>query len=355
MSLEQTIKLTEYAHGAGCGCKIAPKVLEEILANSKTDAVQNKQLLVGNAGNDDAAVYDLGDGTALISTADFFMPIVDDAFDFGRVAAANAISDVYAMGGKPMMALALLGWPVDKLPASLAARVMDGAKTICVQAGIPLAGGHSIDTTEPLFGLSVNGRISTSRLKRNSGAQVGDVIFLTKALGSGLLSTASKRKILEEEFKAPLLEQLITLNSFGEVLGGIEEVHALTDVTGFGLLGHLIEICKGSQVSANINYNALKLLPGTKECIAKAVMPDATFRNWNAYSRDLKVEPGVNSAEAFMVLPDPQTNGGLLFTVPATAVEKLQTAMRAAGLGDFTNPIGEITALGDKIITCSHN
>lgn len=354
MSSDQPIKLTEYAHGAGCGCKIAPKVLEEILSNSKTDAVIHQNLLVGNDSNDDAAVYDLGDGTALISTADFFMPIVDDAFDFGRVAAANAISDVYAMGGKPLMALALLGWPVDKLPAALAARVIDGAKSICAQAGIPLAGGHSIDTTEPLFGLSVNGRVATTRLKRNIGAQAGDFIFLTKALGSGLLSTASKRKVLEEEFKAPLLEQLITLNSFGEILGGIEAVHALTDVTGFGLLGHLIEICKGSKVSAQINYAALKLLPGTKECIAKAVMPDATFRNWNAYSADLKLEPEVNAAEAFMVLADPQTNGGLLFTVAENAVETLQKTMHAAGLANFTQAIGRVTVGGDKLITCSH-
>lgn len=354
MSLEQTINLTEYAHGAGCGCKIAPKVLEEILSGSKTDAVIHHNLLVGNGSNDDAAVYDLGDGTAIISTADFFMPIVDDAYDFGRVAAANAISDVYAMGGKPMMALALLGWPVDKLPAALAARVIDGAKSICAQAGIPLAGGHSIDTTEPLFGLSVNGRVATAGLKRNVGAQAGDFIFLTKALGTGLLSTASKRKVLEEEFKAPLLQQLITLNSFGEVLGGFKDVHALTDVTGFGLLGHLIEVCKGSNVSAQINYSALKLLPGTKECIAKAVIPDATFRNWNAYSNDLKIESDVNSAEAFMVLPDPQTNGGLLFTVAENGLQSVQTAMHAAGLAEFMQPIGRITAASDKLITCSN-
>lgn len=350
MSEIEAIKLTEYAHGAGCGCKIAPKVLEEILSKSGANSTAFDKLLVGNSTNDDAAAYDLGDGRTLIATTDFFMPIVDDAFDFGRVAAANAISDVYAMGGKPLLALAILGWPVDKLPAALAAKVIEGAKSICAEAGIPLAGGHSIDTTEPVFGLSVNGLVETNRLKRNVGARPGDAIYLTKAIGTGLLSTAFKRKVLDENFKPNFINHLVKLNSFGAHLSNIEQVNALTDVTGFGLLGHLSEICKGSDVSAVINYNNIKLLPGTQECIAKAVMPDATFRNWNAYSGDLKIEATVNSAEAFMVLADPQTNGGLLFTVGTEATEALESAMKSAGLADFAHPIGKIVTKDDKLI-----
>lgn len=349
MSESPEIKLTEYAHGAGCGCKIAPKVLEEILAGA-SQSITDPHLIIGNQHNDDAAVYDLGSGQALISTTDFFMPIVDDAFDFGRIAAANAISDVYAMGGKPIFALAILGWPVDKLPAALATKVLDGARSICSEAGIVLAGGHSIDTTEPVFGLAVNGLCTISELKRNHTAQVGDLIFLTKALGTGILSTAGKRKILKAEHQKTLIEQMCKLNSFGEVLGKIAGVNALTDVTGFGLLGHLLEICKGSSTSATINYSKLKLLPGLAEYIAQAVLPDATYRNWNAYSADLEILPEVNAAEAFMVLPDPQTNGGLLFTVSAASVAAVIESMQQAGLSDFAQPIGVITEKTNKLL-----
>jgi selenide,water dikinase len=255
--------LTEYAHGAGCGCKIAPAVLQEILGTA-TPSVHFENLLVGHGTNDDAAVVDLGNGTALIATADFFMPIVDDAFDFGRVAAANAISDVYAMGGKPLLALALLGWPVDKLPPALAARVMEGARSICAEAGIPLAGGHSIDTTEPLFGLSVNGLVPVERVKRNATANTGDLIYLTKAIGTGILSTAGKRKLLKEEDRVQLVQQLVRLNSFGAILGQIPAVTAITDVTGFGILGHLSEICKGSGLSAELQFSAVLCDPLTE-------------------------------------------------------------------------------------------
>jgi selenide,water dikinase len=349
MSEPTEIKLTEYAHGAGCGCKIAPKVLEEILAGGSA-IISDEKLLVGNQHNDDAAVYDLGNGTALIATTDFFMPIVDDAFDFGRVAAANAISDVYAMGGKPILALAILGWPVDKLPAALARRVMEGARSICAEAGITLAGGHSIDTTEPVFGLSVNGTVNISNLKRNHTAKEGDLIYLTKSLGTGILSTAGKRKLLKSEHQETLVKQLTTLNLFGTVLGTFPEVNALTDVTGFGLLGHLLEICEGSGLGAILNYSKLPLLPGLPDYIAQAVLPDATFRNWNAYSPQLELHPSVNSAEAFMILPDPQTNGGLLFTVSPQAQTLVETAMQAAGLAAHAHPIGVMTAPGSKLI-----
>lgn len=350
MSDLSVFKLTEYAHGAGCGCKIAPKVLEEILHNSNKQPAVFPNLLLGNDTNDDAAVYDLGNGTGLVATTDFFMPIVDSAFDFGRIAAANAISDVYAMGAKPVLALAILGWPVDKLPAALAAEVIAGARSICNEAGIPLAGGHSVDTTEPLFGLSVNGLVNLKQLKKNAGAQNGNKIYLTKKLGTGLLSTAAKRKQLSDVFIPELIAQLSSLNKFGEQLGAMPQVKALTDVTGFGLLGHLTEICKASNCSATIMYERLQLLPGTKECIANAIMPDATFRNWNAYSPSLTMSAEVNAAEAFMVLADPQTNGGLLFTVAEEDAENLEAAMRSAGLADFAQPIGYITEKSDKLI-----
>lgn len=349
--MEETKKylLTEYAHGAGCGCKIAPAVLQEILGTN-TPSPHFENLLVGNHTNDDAAVVDLGNGQALIATADFFMPIVDDAYDFGRIAAANAISDVYAMGGKPLLALALLGWPVDKLPTSLAARVMEGARSICAEAGIPLAGGHSIDTTEPLFGLSVNGLVQVERVKRNATAKEGDLIYLTKGIGTGILSTAGKRKLLSAEHRELLTQQLIKLNTFGEVLGGIAEVTAITDVTGFGLLGHLSEICKGSKCSAEIKFSAIPLLDGVEVYLRQNVMPDATFRNWNAYNKDLFVHPEVDATRAFMILPDPQTNGGLLFTVSAKAAARVEAEMARAGLSEFAQAIGRMTEKTDKLI-----
>ena len=279
------------------------------------------------------------------------MPIVDDAFDFGRVAAANAISDVYAMGGKPLLALALLGWPVDKLPPALAARVMEGARSICAEAGIPLAGGHSIDTTEPLFGLSVNGLIPVERVKRNATAKSGDLIYLTKALGTGIFSTAGKRKVLKEEDRLQLLQQLVRLNSFGAVLGQVPAVTAITDVTGFGILGHLSEVCKGSGLSAELQFSALPVLSGLDSYLKQNVMPDATFRNWNAYNKDLFVHPTVDAARAFMILPDPQTNGGLLFTVQPEFSEQIETEMQKAGLGEFSKPIGRMLDKGEKLIS----
>ncbi len=342
------IKLTQFAHGAGCGCKIAPQVLKQILQNNYAATDQN--LLVGNMGNDDAAVYNLGNGTALISTTDFFTPIVDDAFIFGQIAAANAISDVYAMGGKPLMALAILGWPVDKLPADLAHKVIEGARHICQQAGIVLAGGHSIDSTEPIFGLSVNGLVDIENLKQNNTAKEGDHLFLTKPVGVGILATAQKRGVLANEDYSTLITQLTTLNSIGSKLAKISGVNALTDVTGFGILGHLIEMANGSNLSATLQYSKLPKLMCLPTYLQQKTIPDATFRNWNAYSALVKFEPGVNVMEAFSVLPDPQTNGGLLFSVGEHSLNEVTQLLQENSLENFTIPIGRMIAKEEKTI-----
>ncbi|MBM3415022.1 MAG: selenide, water dikinase SelD [Bacteroidetes bacterium] len=329
--------LTQYSHGAGCGCKISPKVLDEILKSSIA-LPDNDKLLVGNHSKDDAAVYDLGNGMALISTTDFFMPIVDDAFDFGRIAAANSISDVYAMGGKPILAIAILGWPVEKLPVELAQKVIEGGRAVCKEAGIPLAGGHSIDSPEPIFGLAVTGIVPTENLKRNHTAQKDDYLFLTKPLGVGILSTAQKRGLLKPEHLPVMIEQMTTLNKMGEELGKIKGVTAMTDVTGFGLLGHLIEMAEGSGLSAEIYYDKIPVATGVREYITQRIFPDATTRNWNAYSDTVKFEKGVNVMEAFTLLPDPQTNGGLLVSVREEAIDEVKNVLR-----------NEIVAVGKMI------
>lgn len=348
----EKIKLTQYSRGAGCGCKISPQVLEQILHSQFT--FPDQKLLVGNSSNDDAAVYDLGDGNALISTTDFFMPIVDDAFDFGQIASANAISDIYAMGGKPILAIALLGWPVEKLPASLAKEVMEGARKICAKAGIALAGGHSIDSVEPFFGLSVNGIVPIQNLKKNNTADQGDFIFLTKLLGVGILSTAQKRNVLKEEDLKVLIDQLTTLNSIGEELGKIKGVSAMTDVTGFGLAGHLIEMSEGSGLSAQINYSRLCIPENVKEYLSQRIVPDATYRNWNSYSNKIRFGKDLNVMEAFSILPDPQTNGGLLIAVNPSALNEVQEILKQNGLQIFSEPIGNFIAKNEKIIHVFH-
>ncbi len=342
-------KLTQFSRGAGCGCKIAPKVLDEILQTGIAIPANNK-LLVGNSSKDDAAVYDLENGMALISTTDFFMPIVDDAFDFGRIASANAISDVYAMGGKPILAIAILGWPVDKLPAALAQKVLDGCRKICEEAGIPLAGGHSIDSAEPIFGLAVSGLADIKNLKKNNTAKPGDVLFITKPLGVGILSTAQKRGLIKEEHVAVMIKQMTSLNTIGEALGKIDGVTAMTDITGFGLLGHLIEMAEGSNCSAEINYSLLLVADGVREYLAQRIVPDATYRNWNSYSTKTGFEKGVNVMEAFNLLPDPQTNGGLLIAVDTLAAKQVQQLLVTNGLGKFSEPIGKMTEPADKIV-----
>jgi selenide,water dikinase len=345
----ERVKLTQFSRGAGCGCKIAPKVLDEILKTNFA-APANSKLLVGNSSKDDAAVYDLGNGTALISTTDFFMPIVDDAFDFGRIASANAISDVYAMGGKPLLAVAILGWPVEKLPAELAQKVLDGSRKICDEAGIPLAGGHSIDSAEPIFGLAVSGLVDIKNLKKNNTAKAGDLIFITKPLGVGVLSTAQKRGLIKEAHVSVMISQMVQLNKIGEALGKLDGVTAMTDITGFGLLGHLIEMAEGSGCSAEINYSALPVAKGVKEYLAQRIVPDATYRNWNSYSTKTGFEKGVNVMEAFNLLPDPQTNGGLLIAVDANDVDTVKKLLKENGLEKFAEPVGVFTALSEKAV-----
>ena len=304
------IKLTQFSHGSGCGCKVAPAVLEEILKDTGSSFI-SPNLLVGNETKDDAAVYDMGNGTALISTVDFFTPIVDDAFSYGKIAAANALSDVYAMGGKPFMAIAILGFPVEKLGAEVAQQIIAGAKAICAEAGVSLAGGHTIDSPEPFFGLSVNGFVEVKNLKKNSTAQVDDVLYLTKPLGTGVLATALKRGLLTVEEIKPAVNSMCSLNTLGEGLGKCAFVHALTDVTGFGLIGHLVEMCEGAGVSAEIEYGKVPLMDGVKELTAKFIYADNTMRNWKSYESKVQGITG----ESLLTLCDPQTSGGLLIAV----------------------------------------
>jgi len=348
--MEEQIKLTQFAKGAGCGCKIAPAVLEEILSKSRTNLNITSDLLVGNTTNDDAAVYDLKNGTALLVTADFFMPIVDDAFTFGQVAAANSLSDVYAMGGKPITAIALLGWPIDKLPAALASEVMAGAKKVCEEAGVVISGGHTIDSAEPFFGLSVNGMVPITNIKRNSTAKAGNKILLSKALGVGILATAQKRGVLRKEHEEVLIKNLTSLNSYGEILGKESAVQAMTDVTGFGILGHLTEMCEGAGLSAILHFDKLPIIPETKEYIDKNILPDATYRNWNAYNSKIKIDPNVDQKMSFMILPDPQTNGGLLIAVEANAVDELISNAKANGVdlvdvGEFSEKLLDLVQI----------
>lgn len=344
-----TIRLTQFSSAAGCGCKMAPAALESILQNSRTGS-QFTELLVGNESSDDAAVYDLGDGTALISTTDFFTPIVDDAFLFGKIAAANAISDVYAMGGNPLLALAILAWPLEKLGPDLAREVMAGAREICKEAGIPMAGGHSIDSNEPIFGLAVSGRVSLSNIKKNNTAQEGDYLLLTKPLGVGILSTAEKRGVIQPEHVEEFHHQLGLLNSVGQALGTITGVHALTDVTGFGLMGHLIEMAEGSGLGAELYYSKIPILSSVTTYLSNRIVPDATYRNWNAYQQKVAFGAGVNVMEAFTILPDPQTNGGLLIAVHPKALEEVITILKAAGIHCCEQPIGKITVAGEKCV-----
>jgi len=295
------IKLTQFSHGAGCGCKIAPDKLEQILSNNKSSGVF-ANLLVGNQTNDDAAVWDWK-WTSINQYGRFFMPIVDDAFNFGRIAATNALSDVYAMGGKPIFANAILGWPIDKLPLELASKVIEGAQMVCKQANIPIAGGHSIDSLEPMFGLAVNGLINKQNIKQNSGAKAGDLLFLTKPLGTGIIGTAIKRGLIEAEAHAEIcIESMCTLNSIGYDLAKLNGISALTDVTGFGLLGHLIEMAEGAHLTAEINWKNVPYFEFIDSYLQKNIIPDNTYRNWNAYEKKVF---GLNDMKAFQIFKRP--------------------------------------------------
>lgn len=324
----ETIKLTQYSHGAGCGCKISPAVLDKIL-HHKTTFKSDEKLLVGNSERDDAAVLDLSNGNALISTTDFFMPIVDAPFDFGRIAAANAISDVYAMGGKPVLAIAILGWPINKLSPEVANSVLEGARTVCAEAGISLAGGHSIDSPEPIFGLSVNGIVAIENLKKNSTATAGCKLYLTKALGVGALSTAQKKNVLKPEDADIILSSMTTLNALGEFFGSMKAVKAMTDVTGFGLLGHLSEMCEGSRLMAEIEFSKVPVIASLQGYLSEGCVPGGTNRNWTSYGH--KISPITEMQK--QVLADPQTSGGLLVAVEenfAAEFEKIMASKNQA-------------------------
>lgn len=326
--MKEAIRLTQFSHGAGCGCKLSPAVLHGILSGvDRSEHFPN--LIVGNDTKDDAAVMDLGDGTGIISTTDFFMPIVDDARTFGRIAAANAISDIYAMGGKPLLAIAILGWPLGKIPDSVASEVVDGGRSMCSEAGIPLAGGHSIDSPEPIFGLAVTGRVSLNALKTNSQAQAGDVLYLTKPLGVGILTTAEKQGIVSPEDLARAVDSMQALNRIGEQLGGLEGVHAMTDVTGFGLLGHLLELAEGSGVHAVLRTGQVPLLneDRLRHYVESGAVPGGAKRNFSSYGH--RVDPTEGFARA--VLCDPQTSGGLLVAVHPARCNEVERALVAAG------------------------
>lgn len=347
----EEIKLTQYSHGAGCGCKISPKILDEILSSSFS-MPDNDRLIVGNHSKDDAAVYDLQNGKALISTTDFFMPIVDDPYNFGRIASANAISDVYAMGGDPIMAIAILGWPINLLSPQIAKRVIEGSKSICMEAGIPLAGGHSIDSPEPIFGLAVNGLVDIKNLKKNNTAQKGDLLLLTKKIGVGILTTAEKKNLLKESDKTLAADQMMQLNKIGAILGKIEGVHAMTDVTGFGLLGHLIEMAEGSGLSAKINFGAVPLISDRLiDYVEQGSVPGGTNRNWDSYGHKVHFNDVHNQRLQKNILADPQTSGGLLIAVDKDAVQDVIVQLKQNGLSDRTMPIGEITESGDFAVS----
>ena len=307
---DSAIKLTQYSHGAGCGCKISPKVLNAILAQCKTE-FPDPLLLVGNSTLDDAAVYDIGNNQVIISTTDFFMPIVDNPYDFGGIASVNAISDVFAMGGTPLMAVAILCWPVNKLPAEIAGQVIEGAKQACARAGIAIAGGHSIDGPEPIFGLAVTGIAQKDQIRLNCTATEGCELYLTKPLGIGILSTAQKQGILKEEDRLTARNLMLTINTIGKELGELDGVRAMTDVTGFGLLGHLIEMCEGSGLSAEIFANKVPRIENIGFYLDQKTFPGGTFRNFDSYGH--KVSPMTNEHKHLFC--DPQTSGGLLVAV----------------------------------------
>lgn len=344
----EAIKLTSYSHGAGCGCKIAPQVLESIL--SKTVAYPDDKLIVGNHSKDDAAVYDLGNGTAVISTTDFFMPIVDDPYQFGRIAAANAISDVYAMGGNPLVAIAILGWPVNKIDASIAGEVIEGGRSICTEAGIALAGGHSIDNPEPVFGLAVTGLVDITNIKQNNTAREGDILLLTKPIGVGILTTAGKRGLLKEEDRVLAVNQMMQLNKVGRALGALKEVHALTDVTGFGLGGHLVEMADGSGVTAVLDWSKVPLITGMGHYLEHKTFPGAIPRNWSSYGHRIEISGQLISDEVLNILPDPQTNGGLLISVSPKGYKGVVEVLKEYGLTGFIEPIGKMKSSSGKAV-----
>jgi selenide, water dikinase len=343
--MEEIKKLTSFSKASGCGCKLPPALLSQILDGFTTGS-HFPNLLVGNDTADDASVILLNEDLALLQTLDFFTPIVNDAHAFGRIGAANAIGDIYAMGGKPLMANVVLGFPADEISVEEIRAILSGAAAVCAEAGIPMAGGHSINISELVFGLSVTGTAHPDHIKTNAGARPGDVLLLTKPLGTGILGAAIKRGLAGADEELLLAQHCSKLNNVGEALGRIKGVHAMTDVTGFGFYGHLLEMCKGAGLAATVHFEAMPLMEQAKPFAAKFVLPDNTFRNSNA----VKDYVQTTVKEAFAFLNDPQTNGGLLLSVAPDALASVQDALQSFGLDDYIQPIGQMIAAESPLI-----
>jgi len=339
------IRLTSLAHGGGCGCKLSPAVLRDLLAGVPAMRAF-PDLLVGNESSDDAAVYRINDSQAVVVTTDFFMPIIDDPFDFGRIAAANALSDVYAMGGRPILALAILGMPLGKIDPKAVQSILAGGASICAEAGIPVAGGHSIDAPEPIYGLAVVGLVHPDCVARNTGARPGDALILTKGLGVGVISAALKGGALDPDMQhslsATLVASTIQLNAVGPALAALDGLHAMTDVTGFGLLGHCLELCRGSSVSARLHFKAVPLLEGVAGLARVPHRTGAAVRNWASYGGDIALAAGMPEWQRDL-LCDPQTSGGLLLAVAPEGSQAILALLRAEGFGSAA-VIGEVSA-----------
>ncbi len=335
----EAVQLTRFSHGGGCGCKIAPAVLSELMARVPAGLVP-PELLVGTETADDAAVYRLNDDQALVATTDFFTPIVDDPYDFGRIAATNALSDVFAMGGRPILALALVGMPLDKLPGEVIGRILEGGATVCRNAGIPIAGGHSIDVLEPIYGLVGLGLVHPRQVKRNASARPGDCLILTKPLGIGILSAALKKGVLSAEGYAEMIKWTTTLNTAGTPLAAIDGVHAMTDVTGFGLAGHLLEICRGSALLARVAVEMVPVIAEAARHLRAGVATGASGRNWASYGGAVCLAADL-PAETQKLVTDPQTSGGLLIACAPESVAAVQDSIEAAQ-GDRGVVIGRL-------------
>jgi len=327
-------RLTSLSHGGGCGCKIAPAVLAELISGM-AQAAPFAELLVGTETSDDAAVYRLNDEQAVIATTDFFMPIVDDPFDFGRIAAANALSDVYAMGGRPIFALTILGMPIDVLPPSVVREVLRGGEAVCTAAGIPIAGGHSIDSKEPIYGLAAIGVVHPEKLKRNDSARAGDALVLGKPLGVGILSAALKKGRLDADGYRSMIEVTTKLNDAGPALAALDGVHAMTDVTGFGLLGHLLEMCRGAGLTARLWASDVPLIEGVRRLAEDGFVTGASARNWASYGDAVELDPSLD-ATTRALLCDPQTSGGLLVACARRTAPDVVAVFRRAGFAAAT-------------------
>jgi selenide,water dikinase len=344
---EQPVRLTSLSHGGGCGCKIAPGVLAEILKDTAKMPVP-KELLVGIETADDAAVYRLNDEQALIATTDFFMPIVDDPFDFGRIAATNAISDVYAMGGRPILALALVGMPINVLPLSTIGRILEGGEAVCRDAGIPIAGGHTIDSVEPIYGLVVLGLVHPRNVKRNADAKPGDVLVLGKPLGIGVLSAALKKDALTPDGYARMIASTTKLNKPGAELAELPGVHALTDITGFGLAGHALELARGAKATVTIDWAEVPLLSGVRELASQGLVTGASGRNWAGYGREVTLPPAFGDADRAL-LTDPQTSGGLLVSCEPASADAVLGVFRRSGF-DAAAVVGSVSAGAPRLV-----